>query len=257
MIFVISSLLIALILILVLLFLVAYQKKMALQRMRLQEMENSYQLELLQATIDGQERERRRIASDLHDDVGALLSALKLNVMHLEGLPETPPAQQEFLGQTRDMLENGLIQVRRISHDLLPPTLCRFGLRKALEELVNQLQSSGEMECRLTFNVFPERLPSHIELPIFRIIQELVANTLKHADANVITIQATTVSEQWSIEYRDNGKGMSPNTHNHGLGINNMHSRLKTIGGVLEFHAPPGGGFGARIQIPKTESHDT
>ena len=108
MVFVASAMLIAIILILVFLFLIAYQKKMVLQRMHLQEIENSYQLELLQATIEGQERERKRIASDLHDHVGSLLSALKLNVMHLEQMPETGEGQRQFLQQTRVMLEDGL-----------------------------------------------------------------------------------------------------------------------------------------------------
>ena len=236
--------------ILAFLFLVAYQKKMAMQRMRMSEMENSLQRELLAAAVEAQERERKRIASDLHDDVGALLAALKFNVMHLEELPDTGETQRTFLQKTREMLESGLDNVRSISYDLLPPTLAKYGLRKALTEWENQLTELGGVPVTYEPNNTPERLPEQTELALFRVVQELVSNSLKHADATAITISTDIKHGELSLVYEDNGNGFSTPSQRNGLGMKNIQTRVRMLDGNLDVDAPAGKGFTALVTVP-------
>jgi len=234
--FVVSSLTILLILILVILFVVAYQKRVATQRLKLDTIERDHQKQLLQATLTVQERERKRIASDLHDDIGSLLSALKLNVQFLED-SEQNDRQKEFLTKTRVKLESGIDQVRRISHDMYPPELQKLGLWASLKELFSNIDTSEKVTT--TIKGIPEelRLNSTAELAVYRVMQELVTNSLRHSEADTLTLSVQNNTQHILIRYTDNGTGMDESTMKSGLGIMNMRSRIEAVNGSIQFES--------------------
>lgn len=246
--FVVSSLIIALILILVILFVLAYQKRLVTQKIHLEKIEREHQLQLLKATLEVQERERRRIASDLHDDIGSLLSALKLNVQFLEDA-ETNEKQRSFLAKTREKLETGIEQVRRISHDIYPPTLHKLGLWESLADFFRSIEESNSVHVVFNPGYQNERPDPKTELAVFRVIQELTTNSLRHSGASELRIWAEQQGANFIIHYHDNGKGISEDRLQQGLGMLNMKSRLEAIHGSIEFASQPNQGSSAKIEF--------
>ena len=250
MLFIVSTLLIAVILILVFIFLLAYQKKIVSQKLHIKQAEMIFQQKLLKASLDAQEKERKRIASDLHDDIGSLLSALKLNVKHLKTVDKIGTDEKNFLDNTAVLLDDGLENVRRISYNLLPPTLSRYGLWEALKELAKRVNDSGQMSIVVDFSpIEHHRFDANSELSIFRVIQELISNTLHHSGASEITISSKQ-NAHLEIEYSDNGKGITDQSQLQGLGMINMQSRIQTINGALSISQNESSNFLARLTIP-------
>lgn len=248
--FLVSSLLIATILVLAFTFLISYQKKIVSQKLHIQQARVELQQKLLQASIDAQEKERKRIASDLHDDIGSLLSALKLNVRHLKTVREIGENEKEFLNETATMLEDGLTRVRNISYDLLPPTLVRFGLSEVLKEMANRINVSGQIRVNVNYACLEGlRLPESMELSVFRVIQELTSNTLHHSGASEINIHCEC-SDTLTITYSDNGSGITNEEQLQGLGMINMQSRIQSINGTLSVSNSSASSFSATIRVP-------
>lgn len=244
--FAVSSLIIVLILILVILFVVAYQKRIATQRNQIDKAEKEHQLQLLQATLEVQERERKRIASDLHDDIGSLLSALKLNVSFLEE-SEQNEQQKRFLTLTREKLESGIEQVRRISHDIYPPTLQKLGLWEALGDLSDTIERSGKIQIHFENQVGKTRPEAKTELAVYRVVQELITNSLRHSSASEIAVKSGLKGGNIALEFADNGIGLPNANLNNGLGFMNMKSRMEAIGGSIDFQSTSGQGFSALL----------
>ncbi|MCR9171453.1 MAG: sensor histidine kinase [bacterium] len=251
--FVVSSLTILLILILVILFVVAYQKRVATQRLKLDTIERDHQKQLLQATLTVQERERKRIASDLHDDIGSLLSALKLNVQFLED-SEQNERQKEFLTKTRIKLESGIEQVRRISHDMYPPELQKLGLWASIKELFANIEESKKVHTSIHGIPTDFRFDIVQELAVYRVLQELVTNSLRHSKADTLKLTIQNSKESVIIQYSDNGTGMNESQLKTGLGIMNMRSRIEAIYGTIAFESSKGIGTQTTIILPHGNS---
>lgn len=244
-----SSLIIAIILILVILFVVAYQKRLARQRLKLQMVEQEHQQNLLRAALRVQENERKRIASDLHDDIGSLLSALMIKVGYME-FQEKDETQRKFLSETHHQLSSGIDRVRQISYNMFPPTLERYGLWQALNELADDINGTGQLSVELSSFEEPLSLGSEKEMAIYRVIQELISNTVKHSGASNISLKISRADEQLIFAYNDNGKGLENNLNMKGLGFMNMRSRIQAINAKIEFESSPGNGFEAKIFLP-------
>ncbi len=249
--FAVSALLILVIIIFTSIFLISYQKKVVSQKLQIQRNEIETQQKLLQASIDAQEKERKRIASDLHDDIGSLLSALKLNIRHLKSIHQVTEQDRNFLDQTATMLDEGLANVRRISYDLLPPTLARFGLWKALKELIKRANDSEQIQIISNLeSMMDYRLDKRSELSLFRVLQELISNTLHHSKATEITINCHE-KDGLEIAYKDNGDGITDASQLTGLGMINMQSRIESLNGKMILSSQEDSHFFAQISIPK------
>lgn len=249
-IFVSSTALILLISFLAALLLVMHQKRMVTQEMRVKELENDKQRDLLNATIEGQERERKRIAKDLHDGFGSLFSALRFNVMHWQSMANVDPSQKALLQDTFGLLENGIATVRTISHNLLPATLEEFGLVKAMEETIRPFQELGELTISMELTGQALRFDTASELGVLRVVQELIQNTLKHAHANAIEIKLHFTTDLLQMTYSDNGKGCDIHSLQPGLGIKNIRSRMLATQGTFHIQSEPGSGFHALLKLP-------
>ncbi|GAB4423813.1 MAG: hypothetical protein OHK0039_40610 [Bacteroidia bacterium] len=223
------------------------QSKLRNEQLKAQAARLLHQQELLHSNIRTQEQERERIAKDLHDEVGS-----KLNVVHLylHQLARRLPDTQETVAELLTVVNDAIGTTRRISHDLLPPTLENFGLHVAIEELIDRLQQTQTLHIAFdTVGERPEKIDKLLEINLFRILSELLGNTLKYAQASEIGIHLRQSPDYLTLRYRDNGQGFDPSdpAHQKGLGMSNIQSRLQMIGGTLDLKSAPG--QGARVQI--------
>lgn len=226
-----------------------YQKQLQLEKARLE-----HQQELMRNAIQVEEKERRRFARDLHDEAGALLAGIKLKMSLMQQQADDPERTRELSLEAREMLDRTIQSVRGISHNLLPPSLETFGLFRCLESFFQELNSMVETDFH--YETDRERLPAEMELALYRVTTELCNNTLKHAQADKITMQIDATGSLLTATYRDNGLGMSEVASSvepgasAGLGLKSIESRLGMLGGIITFDSAPGKGMEARIEIP-------
>ena len=237
----------------IIIFVAYYQHKQSQQRLALKEMQERHRQELMAATFRGQEAERRRLAQDLHDDIGTMLSVAKLTLNQLERQLSVESAPLQQAQKTRQLLDDTLKNVRRISRDLVPTTLERFGLLAALEELVSNA-CNDIIQVRLER---PEMLPPlspALETMIYRIVQELVSNAIRHAGASNIVIQLFPHQREIRLNVFDDGRGFDIDevlqNKQRGLGLRNIESRLSVVDGHVTFDVAPGRGSHVYVQVP-------
>ncbi|MBS1621339.1 MAG: two-component sensor histidine kinase [Bacteroidetes bacterium] len=222
------------------LFIIFHQRKVIRYQTRLQQMEQEQQKILLKASIRLQEEERQRLAADLHDDAGPLLATARLYLN--ENLVNQDKATQlQSIFQARQIIDDTIQLIRNISHSLLPPTLKNFGLESAINDLFQKLSGSGSINASSRFHEYKERLKSDKELIVFRVVQELVNNILKHSSASFIHLTQNVHDDKFYLRIHHDGKGLVQadfdklNKSNTGLGLKNISSRLKVVHGNINF----------------------
>lgn len=236
-----------------------HMRKVNAQRVQLHEREvndllKQQEIRALDAMMQGQELERTRIAKDLHDRLGSMLSAIKLQFSALENqVLNVRQDQERQYKQVFSMLDEAVGEVRRIAHDLLITSLSRFGLKGALEDLRNTLQVPGKMDVDLSLYGLEERLEQRVEVAIFRVVQECIGNALKHAQASTLAVQLTRSRAMINIIVEDNGKGFDPAQVKEGMGMGNLRQRAAELGGVVRFDSKPERGTVVNIDIPLAE----
>ena len=215
-------------------FFLAYQKRILRQQREHQQKEAEYQQQLLRANLLSQEKERNRIGKDLHDEVGAMLSTSRLYFRHLEQGGE-PEKFAELKQKALDLLEDTMMSVRRVSHDLKPVVLERLGLVEAIANMAEQVSKSGVLKVCFR-NHWEGEMDKEFELNWFRIIQELLNNTLKHSGADEIFMELKGDQQRVEFSYNDNGVGLSDEAvASAGLGMQNISSRLSLMQGGMTF----------------------
>lgn len=229
------------------------QKQILRQQMYNQQLELQYQQELLQKNLLVQEEERRRIASDLHDEISSKLNVLHLNVHRLRKMEPQTQDYDQTVDDINGLISNTLDATRRISHELMPPTLEDFGLIEAVKELSQHVSQSGAAQVRFESEVTRQEIgDATTELNLFRIIQELISNSLRHGKANLIDIRFSRRDQRLELYYRDNGKGFDlAQTEKKGLGLRNIESRVRIIGASFQVNSKPGEGFELIMSINK------
>lgn len=221
-------------------FIIFHQRKVIRYQQKLQRMEQDQQKLLLNASIRLQEEERQRIAADLHDDAGPLLATARLYLNeNLVNLDKTTQLQSIY--NAKQIIDDTIQLIRNISHSLMPPTLKNFGLESAVNDLFQKISGSGSMNASSRFHDYRERLQAETELIIFRVIQELVNNILKHSNASFIHLTQNTSGDKFFIRLHHDGRGITQNDFNKlnksnvGLGLKNIQSRLKVLHGKIFF----------------------
>lgn len=237
----------------IIVFVAYYQQKQIRQQLAMKELQETYRKELMAATLQAQEQERRRIAQDLHDEIGTMLSVTKLSLNQLGRAAETfDPNTGSLMVKTRSLLEETIANVRRISRDLVPTTLERFGLVSALEELADKA-NNGEVVLELTCSEKIPAIPSHLSLMLFRIAQELTNNAIKHAQAHQITIDLQCQPNGVVLSVIDDGAGFDLDEvlkdKRRGLGLRNIESRLSVVDGHVTFDVAKGRGSKIHVQV--------
>lgn len=257
-IFLVSTLIMLTLVGFIIFFVLVYQRRLMRQRFEMLEREAVHQQKLLSATIETQEIERQRIARDLHDEIGAMLSAVKMNLSLASRKTEEPKKLSPLLDETSDMLKDSIQQVRHISHALLPPLLDKFGLVAALKSMVAKAQK--EEGPQLLFKIKGEevRLEPQKELGLYRVALEFINNAIKHAEAKQIRLHLQYEEDKISLEIKDNGKGFDlegKKKEAKGLGLRNIESRIQAIGGEYSFQSSPGNGTHLQISLKSGSSN--
>lgn len=237
----------------IIVFFIQYQKKLSAQQEEIRIMETNYQRDLLNASLEAQEVERKRVATDLHDGMGSLLSAVRLYLKQISPQKEAIK-NEEILEEATYMVDTAINQARSISHDLLPTTLDRFGVLVALEDLCKRMQKINDLSVEISYPDTDLGFSKKQDLALYRITQELINNTLKHAGADLISIQFEELPGQIQLTYTDNGKGFTledSQTAQLGLGLKSIKSRAQLLEGEMHMHSAPGQGFHFTLHLPK------
>lgn len=245
----------------VIVFVLIHQRRVIRYQVNLQKLREEQQKLLLHAAITSEEQERHRIADELHDEVGASLAAIRLFMR------QVPERIWPAASPAREALDGVIGKVRSISHKLSPEMLTRFGLREALHHTVQQLADSGVLKASFKSFGNIERMEPARELAVYRIIQELLANLMKHAGASEIRLEVSQRARQLVVTLEDDGKGFSQDTFEAlkssagGLGLKNIQSRLDILQANINFTARRSGrpGTTACLEIPlaaRTEDRD-
>lgn len=227
------------------------QQASEIQAQKIRQLEQDNQLLSLNAMIEGQESERMRIAQDLHDGIGGLLTTVKAHFYAIQEQVEKLQ-QLNIYRKTNDLIDEACVEVRRISQNMMPRALQLLGLKGAIEDLATQLRQQG-MECELEIIGLTETISQTQKVMTFRIIQELCNNISKHAGAAKVFIQLLQHGNEISLIVEDDGKGFDyANTvgHTASLGLKNIESRVKFVKGSWEVDSVPGEGTTVMIRVP-------
>lgn len=208
---------------------------------------------ILRNTIETEERERARFSEDLHDGLGPLLSTVKIYLELIAARKGNPEEQDKFIKMTDELLQESIKSTREIANNLTPNILNDFGLIEALSVYVDKINNTNTIHVDLTTDKTINRLPSQTEVALYRVLCELINNTLKHAFGTLITIVISYREEQLEIIYTDNGIGFDVqkmlSSRTKGLGLSNIISRVNSVNGTCTFTSEPGKSFTCHIKV--------
>ncbi|UEG48941.1 histidine kinase [Ferruginibacter lapsinanis] len=238
-------------------FVILHQRKVIRFNNQLKKLEDDKQQILLNASIKFQEEERNRIAADLHDDVGPLLATARLylneNLINLD-----PASQLQSIFSAKQIIDDAIQLIRNISHSMMPPTLKNFGLESAIGDLFQKINGSGTINASSRFHDYRTRLKLEQELLIFRIVQELINNIIKHSNAGFIHLTQNANATHTYLRLHHDGQGIVQtefdrlNQYSTGLGLKNIASRIKVLNGRIFFEIDPSHTYyKVTLEIPK------
>lgn len=229
-----------------------YRNKQKLQQQRINELETENQLAATEAVLKGEEQERTRLAKDLHDGLGGMLSGIKYSLNTMKGnLIMTPDNAQAF-ERSMDMLDSSIKEMRRVAHNMMPEALLKFGLDTALKDFCNDINSSGALKVNYqSIGLDKKTIDQTNAIAIYRIVQELLNNTMKHAAATTAIVQVTHIDDILSITVEDDGKGFDTLTlkNEKGIGWTNIQNRVEFLKGKLDINSQPGKGTSVHIEL--------
>ncbi len=227
--------------------LLAEQEK-ELETQKLTTVLKEQELTAIDAMIEGQEKERQRIANDLHDDLGGLMATVKF---HFNALQEKQ--SPELFDKTNKLLDEAYNKIRTIAHTKNSGVMAKQGLLKAVQNMTDNISASNKIAVEVVDYGLENRLENSLELTLFRIIQELMTNIIKHANASTATIHITNHDDSLNIMVEDNGKGFNPSqitTKNKGMGISSIDKRIEHLNGTMTIESEINKGTTIIIDIP-------
>ncbi len=204
------------------------------------------------AIIEAEERERKRIASDLHDGIGQMFSAVRMNLSSVSDTIQFATSDKKILfDKTIDLVDESCKEVRAISHNMMPNVLLKSGLASAVRDFISKIDDSL-IKVNLVSYGLNERLDEKIETVLYRVIQESVNNVIKHSGANQLDIQISNEHKEITVTIEDNGKGFDVTNKDNfsGIGLKNIITRVEFLKGTVEWDSSPGNGTLVAIHIP-------
>lgn len=227
------------------------EKENALNQSRITELEKEKQLMASEAVIKGQDEERGRLAKDLHDGLGGLLSGVKFSLANMKSTVILDADSALVFERSLDMLDHSISELRRVAHNMMPEVLVKFGLSEALKSYCDRMRESQIFKIDFQSIGMDERLSSNTEIFVYRIVQELLNNTAKHAKATQVLVQLARQNSEVSITVEDNGIGFEkPGVDTAGIGWANIRSRVDYLKGKLDVQSSRGQGTSVHITIP-------
>lgn len=210
------------------------------------------EINTINAMVEGQEKERLRIARDLHDNLGGTLAAVKMHIGNLQLNLETSKNPKELLDKANELISEAYTNVRTIAHERNSGVIAKQGLLPAIQKLASTISSSGGLHIEVNDFGLEERLSNHLEITIFRIIQELVTNVIKHANASDLQISLTQHEKELNIVIEDNGNGfvVGKLQEKEGMGLGSIERRVEHLEGTMLVDSTLGKGTNIIIDIP-------
>ena len=229
-----------------------FLQKQVFQEHRISELETEKQLAAAEAVLKGEEQERTRLARDLHDGLGGLLTGIKYSFTTMKGdLIMTPENHQAF-ERSLDMLDSSIKEMRRVAHNMMPETLVRFGLNTALKDFCNDINQSGALKVNYqSIGLDEATLEKSVSITLYRIVQELLNNILKHAGASNAIVQINKTEDQLSVTVEDDGKGFNTEILNvkKGIGWVNIQNRVEFLKGKFDIESQSGEGTSVHMEF--------
>ncbi|MEA3494517.1 MAG: ATP-binding protein, partial [Bacteroidota bacterium] len=217
---------------------------------KINKLRKENEAKVLSAIIKTEEKERQKFAKEIHDGLGPILSSIKMAIsaINKSTLSKT---NEEIFDKTENSVDNAIISVKEISNKLSPHILERFGLEKAIKTFTDTIVTGKNLKIIHVFNLNEKRFNYNIEVILYRIIGELISNTLKYASASEIEISLFSYEDKLEMFYSDNGIGFDlKKIEKKGLGLSNINSRIKSLDGKIEMHSKPKQGFFLKIVLP-------
>lgn len=210
----------------------AFRRRKRLQEKEIQLIQQQQKIEHLNAVVAIEEKERNRIGRDLHDSIGGMVAAINMNLKTAIKRNKEGITDMEDFEAVAVLLQSTAKEIRETAHNLMPEILNEHSLQDALHIYCNQINGAGELKVELYCHDVPEQLENILKVNIFRILQELMQNIIKHANATKATIQLRQLDGTLSINVEDNGSGFSTMNYR-GVGLKNIESRTDVLGGYM------------------------
>ena len=238
-----------------------YRQKQKLQQQRITELETQQQLTATEAVLKGEEQERTRLAKDLHDGLGGMLSGIKYSFNTMRGNLIMTPENAQAFERSMDMLDSSIKEMRRVAHNMMPEALVKFGLDTALKDFCTDINNSGALQVSYqSIGIQGLEIEQTTAITIYRIVQELINNTMKHAAAKTAVVQVTKTNNQLTVTVEDDGKGFDASLLSQlkarpdeqvgrGIGWSNIQNRVGFLKGNLDVQSAPGKGTSVHIEI--------
>ncbi|MFZ1529987.1 MAG: sensor histidine kinase [Ferruginibacter sp.] len=224
-----------------------YRHKRKLQQQKIAELEKEKLLSATQSILKGQEEERSRLAKDLHDGLGGLLSGVKLQLGAMKGNLILSEEHGHTFNNALVKLDESISEMRRVAHNMMPEALMKLGLQQALQDYCDGLSESQPFAINCEFHGLEKRMEPSTEVVLYRIVQELLNNAVKHSGATTILAQVMRHNNHISITVEDNGKGFDKDIVLQGPGLQTIRSRVNYLKGQLDVQSAHGRGTSVHI----------
>jgi hypothetical protein len=231
------------------------KRKVAEQELKIKnqvliEQLKTQELNGIDAIIDAQEKEQSRIADDLHDNLGSKIATLKLYIQEINSEKNDSSEKENLLNKLTILADETYKEVRKIAHDKNTGALINKGLIPSIKTIANEISISEKLQIEVNNINVNKRIKNNIEIQVFRIVQELLTNIIKHAEASEVTIQFSEDENMLNVMVEDNGKGFDVNNIVFGMGLKNIEKRLEKIDGNIVIDSTPGNGTTIILNIP-------
>lgn len=229
-----------------------YRQKQKIQQQRINELETEKELSAIKAVLKGEEQERTRLAKDLHDGLSGMLSGIKYTLQNIKGNLIMSPENQQALERSIDMLDNSIKEMRRIAHNMMPEVLVRYGLDTALKDYATEINKTGIIKVIYqSMEMEDKDMDQTTAITVFRIVQELLNNVIKHAQATEVLVQVFRQMSKLVINVEDNGKGFDVTLSKEmgGMGWKNIYSRVEMLKGSIDVHSAPDKGTSVSLEL--------
>lgn len=230
-----------------------YLNRQKLQQQRINELETEKQLAATEAVLKGEEQERSRLAKDLHDGLGGMLSGIKYTLNDMKGNLIMTRENAQAFERSMDMLDSSIREMRRVAHNMMPEALLKFGLDAAVADCCNDMNKSGVLHVSYqSIGLDAVDMDETKDVAIYRIIQELLNNAIKHAAAKNVLVQLSYTNDQLVLAVEDDGKGFDPSILKHvsGIGWRNIQNRVEFLKGKWDVASRIGNGTSIYIEMP-------
>ncbi|MBK8139646.1 MAG: sensor histidine kinase [Chitinophagaceae bacterium] len=223
-----------------------------MQQQRIYELETEKKLAATEAVLKGEEQERTRLAKDLHDGLGGMLSGIKYSFQTMKGNLIMTPENHQAFERSMDMLDSSIREMRRVAHNMMPEALVKFGLDTALKDFCADINQTGALNVSYqSIGMEASVIEQTTAITVYRIVQELINNTMKHAAAKNAIVQVSRTNGILSVTVEDDGKGFDTAVLSQvrGIGWDNIKNRVEFLKGTLDVDSQPGKGTSVHIEL--------